>query len=95
MGQPKRHGLDGVDKFYTSQNLIAGAAVWQETRKIEDFEIATAFAFAFTSLYQRVTKMSEYRFWGGSGNTANFNVPQISNEANVFITFERKARSIR
>lgn len=51
-------------------------------------------AFAFTSLYQRVTRLSEYRFWGGSGNTANFNVPQISNEANVFVTFERKAKSI-
>ena len=38
--------------------------------------------------------MSEYRFWGGSGNTANFNVPHISNESNVFVTFKRKAKSI-
>jgi hypothetical protein len=51
-------------------------------------------AFAFTSLYQRVTKLSEFRFWGGSGNTARFNVPFVFNEANVFLTFERKARAI-
>ena len=94
LGQPKRHGLDSIDKFYTARNLIANAAIWKEIRKIEDSDVAMAAAFAFTSLYQRVTRMSEYRFWGGSGNTANFNVPQISNEANVFITFERKAKSI-
>lgn len=94
LGQPKRHGLDSVDKFYTSRNLVASAAIWREIRKIEDPELATAVGFAFTSLYQRVTKMSEYRFWGGSGNTANFNVPQIANESNVFVTFERKAKSI-
>jgi len=41
-----------------------------------------------------VTKLSEFRFWGGSGNTAHFNVPFIFNEANVFATFERKAASI-
>lgn len=94
LGQPKRHGLDSIAKFYTSRNLIASAAIWREIRKIDDPDLATAVAFAFTSLYQRITRMSEYRFWGGSGNTANFNVPHICNEANVFVTFERKAKSI-
>ena len=94
LNQPKRHGLDSVEKFYTSRNLIACAAIWREIRKIEDPKLAPAVGFVFTSLYQRVTKLSEYRFWGGSGNTANFNVPQISNETNVFVTFERKAKSI-
>ncbi|NVO25722.1 DNA methyltransferase [Donghicola mangrovi] len=94
LNQPKRHGLDSVAKFYTDRNLVACAALWREIRRIEDPNMASALAFAFTSLYQRVTKLSEYRFWGGSGNTANFNVPQISNEANVFVTFERKSRSI-
>lgn len=51
--------------------------------------------FVFTSLYQRVTRLSEFRFWGGSGNTARFNVPHVFNEANVFVTFERKARTIQ
>jgi adenine-specific DNA methylase len=37
---------------------------------------------------------SEFRFWGGSGNTANYNVPAIINEQNVFKTFERKANTI-
>lgn len=68
--------------------------IWKTIHRIEDTNLAAFLAFVFTSLYQRVTKLSEYRFWGGSGNTANFNVPYIFNEANVFVTFERKARSI-
>lgn len=94
LNQPKRHGLDTIDKFYTARNLAACAALWREIKRIEDPELAAAVGFAFTSLYQRVTRLSEYRFWGGSGNTANFNVPQISNESNVFVTFERKVKSI-
>lgn len=94
LGQPKRHGLDSVDKFYTERNLLASAALWREILSLEDPELATAAAFAFTSLYKRTTRLSEYRFWGGSGNTANFNVPHICNESNVFISFERKAKSI-
>lgn len=92
--QPQKHGLDAVEKFYTDRNLVACAAIWREIRKIENPDLAAAVGFVFTSLYQRVTRLSEYRFWGGSGNTANFNVPQIYNEANVFVTFERKAKSI-
>jgi hypothetical protein len=69
--------------------------LWREIHTIEDDNIAGFLAFVFTSLYQRVTKLSEFRFWGGSGNTANFNVPYIFNEANVFVTFERKARTIQ
>jgi len=94
LNQPKRHGLDSIDKFYTARNLVACTALWKEIRSIENAELAAAVGFVFTSLYRRVTRLSEYRFWGGSGNTANFNVPHISNESNVFITFERKAKSI-
>lgn len=92
--QPKRHGLLTIKDFYTQRNLIACAALWKETKRIEDPDLAASVGFVFTSLYQRVTRLSEYRFWGGSGNTANFNVPQIFNETNVFLTFERKAKSI-
>ena len=94
LNQPKKHGLNSIAEFYTSRNALACAALWGEINKISDPDLASALAFTFTSLYQRVTKLSEYRFWGGSGNTANFNVPQIFNEANVFVTFERKAASI-
>lgn len=94
LNQPKRHGLDSIDKFYTARNLITCTALWKEIRRIKNAELAAAVGFVFTSLYQRVTRLSEYRFWGGSGNTANFNVPHISNESNVFVTFERKAKSI-
>ena len=94
LNQPKRHGLNTIRDFYTQRNLIACAAIWKEIKRIADPELAAALGFVFTSLYQRVTRLSEYRFWGGSGNTANFNVPQIFNETNVFITFERKAKSI-
>jgi hypothetical protein len=94
LSQPKKHGLTSIDKFYTDRNLIAASAIWKEIRCIEDTELSAAIAFVFTSLYKRITKLSEYRFWGGSGNTANFNVPYISNESNVFISFLRKAKSI-
>lgn len=95
LSQPKRHGLDRVDKFYSARNLAALTHLWRTIHRVDDVELAAHLAFVFTSLYQRVTKLSEFRFWGGSGNTARFNVPFIFNEANVFVTFERKAKSIR
>jgi DNA modification methylase/DNA-binding transcriptional regulator YiaG len=94
LNQPKKHGLTSIDKFYTSRNLHAMSTLWYEINCVKDVVLAQYLAFTFTSLYQRVTKMSEFRFWGGSGNTANFNVPYIFREANVFATFERKAKSI-
>jgi adenine-specific DNA methylase len=94
LNQPKRHGLTSIDRFYTGRNLAAMSHLWREIQRIEDTQLASLVAFVFTSLYQRVTRLSEFRFWGGSGNTARFNVPFIFNEANVFVTFERKAASI-
>lgn len=94
LNQPKRHGYDTIDKLYTPRNLVACAAIWKEIGRIKDVELASSLAFAFTSMYRRVTRLSEYRFWGGSGNTANFNVPHIFNESNVFTTYRRKAKSI-
>lgn len=95
LNQPKRHGLTSVQRFYTPRNLAAMSQLWRVAHCLEDPQLAGFVGFVLTSLYQRVTRLSEYRFWGGSGNTANFNVPYIFNEANVFVTFERKARSIR
>lgn len=94
LNQPKRHGLTTIDRFYTGRNLSALSHIWREIHKLEDAQLASLVAFVFTSLYQRVTRLSEFRFWGGSGNTAHFNVPFIFNEANIFVTFERKAASI-
>lgn len=93
--QPARHGLNRIDRFYTPRNLAALSHIWRTIHRIEDPQLAAQVAFVATSLYQRVTKLSEFRFWGGSGNTARFNVPYISNESNVFVTFARKARSIQ
>lgn len=95
LGQPKRHGLVSVADFYTPRNLAAMSHLWRTIHRVDDAEAAASLAFAFTSLYQRVTRLAEYRFWGGSGNTANLNVPYIFNEANVFVTFARKANAIR
>jgi DNA modification methylase/transcriptional regulator with XRE-family HTH domain len=92
--QPRKHGLDRVDLFYTARNLAALSHLWNAAHRLADPQLAAHVAFVCTSLYQRVTRLSEFRFWGGSGNTARFNVPFISNETNVFITFERKARTI-
>ncbi|MBY3333981.1 hypothetical protein HFN98_25670 [Rhizobium laguerreae] len=95
LNQPKRHGLTSIDKFYTHRNLVMLSYLWQAIHRVKDTELAASAAFVFTSLYQRVTRLSDYRFWGGSGNTARFNVPHIFNEANVLVTFLRKARSIQ
>lgn len=94
LNQPKRHGLTTIDSLYTGRNLSAMSQLWREIHRLEDTQLASIIAFVFTSLYKRVTRLSEFRFWGGSGNTANYNVPHIFNEANVFLTFERKAASI-
>lgn len=95
LNQPKRHGLTSVDRLYTGRNLAAMSHLWRSIHHVSNPELAGYLGFAFTSLYQRVTRLSEFRFWGGSGNTANYNVPFIFNEANVFATFERKARAIQ
>lgn len=94
LSQPKRHGLSRVDLFYTPRNLAAMSQLWKVIHRIDDVELAAHLTFTFTSLYQRVTRLSEFRFWGGSGNTARFNVPFIFNEANVFLSFLRKSKSI-
>lgn len=94
LAQPKRHGLTSVDKFYTHRNLAAMSQLWTAIHRLPDPQIAAQVAFAFTGLYRRVTKFSEFRFWGGSGNSARLNVPYIYDEANVFVAFERKARTI-
>lgn len=92
--QPISHGIDTVDKAYFPRALWAYAFLWNEAKKWEDAAIRDKLIFTLTSLYQRITKFSEFRFWGGSGNIANYNVPQIINEQNVFSAFERKARTI-
>ena len=94
LNQPIRHGLTKINQFYTIRNLSAMSHLWEQIHRIEDIKMASAIAFIFTSLYQRVTKLSEFRFWGGSGNSARYNVPFIFNETNVFVTFERKAVNI-
>ena len=93
--QPKRHGLTSVDKFYTRRNLAAMSQLWSTIHRIEEPQLAAQVAFAFTGLYRRVTKFSEFRFWGGSGNSARLNVPYIYDEPNVFVAFARKARTIQ
>jgi DNA modification methylase len=92
--QPKAHGLDQVDRFYTPRNLAALSQLWQAIHRFEDAEVAAQLAFVFTSLYRRVSRFSEFRFWGGSGNTARLNVPFIFDEPNVFVSFRRKAKTI-
>jgi adenine-specific DNA methylase len=70
------------------------ALLWKVASEWPEADVRDKLLFTVTSLYQRVTVFSEFRFWGGSGNTANYNVPAIMNEQNVFTTFERKANTI-
>lgn len=93
--QPILAGIRSIDQAYTKRALYAMAWLWQRAGEWPDPDIADKLRFTVTSLYQRVTHFSEFRFWGGSSNTANFNVPAISNEQNVFRTFLRKAKTIK
>ena len=92
--QARNHGIDRVDQAYTPRALLAMATLWDAALRYPDEQLSGALRFTLTSLYQRVTLFSEFRFWGGSGNIANYNVPQIANEQNVFLAFERKAKTI-
>ena len=92
--QPIAAGVTSVDKAYTPRALYAMALLWKHASEWPDEEVREKLRFTITSLYQRVTVFSEFRFWGGSGNTANYNVPAIMNEQNVFNTFVRKAKTI-
>jgi adenine-specific DNA methylase len=92
--QPIQAGITSVDKAYTPRALRAMAQLWSYATAIEDEEIKQKMLFTITSLYQRVTIFSEFRFWGGSGNIANYSVPSVMNEQNVFATFLRKAKTI-
>ncbi|HEX7315439.1 MAG TPA: DNA methyltransferase [Pyrinomonadaceae bacterium] len=92
--QPIAAGITSVDKAYTPRALWAMSYLWDVASRWQDSEVRSKLLFTLTSLYQRVTVFSEFRFWGGSSNTANYNVPAIMNEQNVFKTFERKAKTI-
>jgi DNA modification methylase len=92
--QPIAAGITSVDKAYTPRALRAMALLWKLASTWPEEGVREKLLFTVTSLYQRVTVFSEFRFWGGSGNTANYNVPAIMNEQNVFTTFERKANTI-
>lgn len=92
--QPIAAGIKSVDKAYTTRALWAMAHLWSLADNYPDSQLREKLKFALTSLYQRVTLFSEFRFWGGSGNTANYNVPQVANEQNVFVAFRRKAATI-
>jgi 16S rRNA G966 N2-methylase RsmD/predicted RNA-binding Zn-ribbon protein involved in translation (DUF1610 family) len=92
--QPIAAGIERVDQAYTPRALQAMAWLWHRAQQWPEPEMSGKLIFTLTSLYQRVTVFSEFRFWGGSGNTANYNVPFISNEQNVFRTFSRKANTI-
>jgi 16S rRNA G966 N2-methylase RsmD len=92
--QPIAAGITTVNKAYTPRALWSMAYLWNKATNWSDPDVRLKLLFTLTSLYQRVTVFSEFRFWGGSGNTANFNVPAIMNEQNVFRAFSRKANTI-
>ncbi|HMN14935.1 MAG TPA: DNA methyltransferase [Bellilinea sp.] len=92
--QPILAGIHRIDLAYTPRSLWAMAHLWNLAQRWPDDDIRSKLLFTLTSLYKRVTVFSEFRFWGGSGNTANLNVPAIMNEQNVFKAFRRKADTI-
>src|SRR5205807_1212549 len=67
--QPIAAGITTVDKAYTDRARWAMAHLWDLAGRWPDDELRPKLFFTLTSLYQRVTVFSEFRFWGGSGNT--------------------------
>lgn len=92
--QPIAAGLIRVDQFYTTRNLWVLARMWEFASHYPDLPLRAKLCFVLTSLYKRVTKFSEYRFWGGSGNMPNWYVPAMINEQNICEVVRRKAREI-
>ncbi len=92
--QPIAAGITTVDRAYTPRALRALASLWDSALRWPDASMRSKLLFTLTSLYRRITLFSEFRFWGGSSNTANLNVPIIVNEQNVFRAFLRKAKTI-
>lgn len=92
--QPRAAGIERIDQAYTTRALWAMSHLWELASQWPDEPVREKLLWTLTSLYQRVTVFSEFRFWGGSGNMANYNVPAIMNEQNVFRTFARKANTI-
>jgi adenine-specific DNA methylase len=76
------------------RSLWVLARLWQAANEFPEPAMRPRLCFVLTSLYQRITRLSEYRFWGGSSNTANYYVPLIANEQNVPLTVRRKAKEI-
>ena len=66
----------------------------QEASSWPDIKVRDKLLFTVTSPYQRITVFSEFRFCGSSGNKANFHVPTIINEQNLFQVFKRNAQTI-
>ncbi|MCM3897853.1 hypothetical protein ND991_21870 [Gordonia sputi] len=94
LNQPKNHGFTTIASLYTDRALTIASHIWREISKIEDDDVCAIAAFAFTGMYRRITRLSEFRFWGGSGNSPRLNVPYIFEESNIFKVFERKAHAI-
>ena len=92
--QPIPYGIGSVDAFYTTRNLWALAALWRRASHWPDPVQRHRLLFSLTGLYLRITKFSEFRFWGGSGNAPRLYVPMVMNEQNVFETLRRKFRHI-
>ena len=92
--QPKvSHGFTHFHHFYTKRSLACLAVLWNCFR-FQDRKITSRLLYSFTSLYQRVTKMAEYRKGGGSGNIPNFYIPSFNWEPNVYEVCKRKLRNI-
>ncbi|BAF58896.1 hypothetical protein PTH_0715 [Pelotomaculum thermopropionicum SI] len=92
--QPKvSHGFTHFHHFYTKRSLACLAVLWNCFR-FRNRKITSRLLYSFTSLYQRVTKMAEYRKGGGSGNIPNFYIPSFNREPNVYEVCKRKLRNI-
>lgn len=87
-------GIALVADFWTSRNLRAFSALWEQAEAIKDSRLSAAVKFLLTSFVTRVSRKAEYRLAGGAGNSHNLIIPSITREDNVVKSLEAKEEDI-
>jgi len=87
-------GITHLGQLYYPRTLATYACFWKHLNELEDPTEKQWLTFTLTSLYKRITRLAEFRFWGGSSNKANYHIPWVGKELNVIEAFETKRDTI-
>lgn len=87
-------GITTLGQLYYPRTLATYSCFWKHANEVKDPVVKEWLTFTITSLYKRITKLAEFRFWGGSSNKANYHIPWVGKELNVIEAFETKRNTI-